>query len=174
MQDNCIVTIEAHVLHMTEYIASWDSGRELKLNQLLLMANYHDSTLSCRSVGCPRKSVVWDYFDYDQEKGRSRCKISYGSGEAKECGVIVNGKFTTNLKNHLRKHHPQKLKEVEEKDRKKEKPNEDAPSSTFSGISKGQLTLHQSLQAKKKYDSNQGSVGRTWFSFSDSKLIWSQ
>ena len=119
-----------------------------------MMASYRDSTLSCRSVGHPRKSAVWDYFDYDQEKGSSRCKISCGSGEAKECGVIVNGKFTTNLKNHLRKHHPQKLKEVEEKDRKKEKPNEDAPSSTFSGISKGQLTLHQSLQAKKKYDSN--------------------
>ena len=41
------------------------------------------------------------------------------------------------------------MKEVEEKDRKKEKPNEGTSSSTFSGIRKGQLTLHLSLQAKK-------------------------
>ena len=119
-----------------------------------MMASYRDSTLSCRSVGRPHKSAVWDYFDYDQEIGSSRCKIFCDSGEAKKCGVTVNMKFTTNLKNHLRKQPPQKLKEVEEKDQKKEKPNEGASLSTFSGISKGQLTSLQSHQGRKKYDRN--------------------
>ena len=77
-----------------------------------MMGSYRDSTLTCRIVNCLCKSAVWDYYDYDQEKGSSRCKISCGSGETKECGVTLNGKFTTNLKNHLRKHHPQKLKNV--------------------------------------------------------------
>lgn len=68
-----------------------------------------------------------------------------------ECKTSVNGKFTTNLRNHLKKHHPSQLKEVEEKDKKKKATNASQHRKPPSGQ---QLTLYQSLESKKKYDSS--------------------
>ena len=42
-----------------------------------------------------------------------------GDGKIHECGAKVNGKFMINLKNHLRKHHPDILKELERKEKEK-------------------------------------------------------
>ena len=42
-----------------------------------------------------------------------------GDGKIHECGGKVNDKFTTNLKNHLGKHHTDILKELERKEKEK-------------------------------------------------------
>ena len=42
-----------------------------------------------------------------------------GDGKIHECGAKVNGEFTTNLKNQLRKHNTDILKELERKEKEK-------------------------------------------------------
>ena len=62
--------------------------------------------------GRPKRSVVWHYFTYDQDRNKSICQVEitrdHGehSGPSKEaCGATVGRKFPTNLKQHLRKDH---------------------------------------------------------------------
>ena len=60
--------------------------------------------------GRPKRSPVWDYFTYDSVS--SLCKVDVMAGDRepdlskKSCDHTVSGKFPTNLKNHLKKHHP--------------------------------------------------------------------
>ena len=61
-------------------------------------------------------------FHFDKAECYSRCIFNIdGDGKIHECGAKVNGKFKTNLINHLRKHHPDILKELEKRRRKKRK-----------------------------------------------------
>ena len=74
-----------------------------------------------RALGHPKKSPVWDFFTYDSEKNRSLCQVGASSsgdepGSSKtSCDHPVTGKFPTNLKNHLKKHHPTEYAEVLQK-----------------------------------------------------------
>ena len=60
------------------------------------------SSASKSTIGCP-KGLIWDYFHFDKAECYSSCMVNV-DGKIHECGAKVNGKFTTNLKNHLRKH----------------------------------------------------------------------
>ena len=65
------------------------------------------------SLGQPRKSLVWNYFIYDDVSGKSICQVSTGeSNEAGSsssgpnvCGKTCAGKFPFNLKQHLKTCH---------------------------------------------------------------------
>ena len=71
------------------------------------------------SSGTNSRSIFWKYFDYDESTKESTCK---------ECKTKVkSGKFTTDLKQHLEKHHVQLPKEcvgAHPKKRKREEPSQ--------------------------------------------------
>ena len=77
------------------------------------------STSGRGSVGRPRKSLVWDYFTYDFSSNKSMCQVSSESHSDAEatspisvCGHRITGKFTTNLRSHLKKSHTNCYKEL--------------------------------------------------------------
>ena len=57
------------------------------------------------SAGRPR-SAVWEYFSYNESTNKSSCQIE-------SCKTLISGKFTTNLKLHLKKKHNEKFLKVE-------------------------------------------------------------
>jgi BED zinc finger len=56
------------------------------------------SSLSKLLAGRRKESPVWDYFDYNSETNKSKCK---------ECAVLLSGKNPTNLTVHLSRTHKQ-------------------------------------------------------------------
>ena len=109
------------------------------------------------SRGRPRKSPVWNYFVYDSEKETSMCKVEVKVGErgpSKTCDHVIGGKFPTNLKNHLKKHHPTQYEELLQKEEEARKAKEEAKARAKAkafGPHK-QLTMVQSLSGRPKYD----------------------
>ena len=63
--------------------------------------------------GRPRASPVWEHFVYDASKDKSICQVCVVEGDADSaatsggrlCGVVVSGKYPTNLKAHLKAVH---------------------------------------------------------------------
>ena len=105
--------------------------------------------------GRPKRSVVWHYFVYDQDKNKSVCQIEvtrdHGdhSGPSKEvCGAAVTGKYPTNLKQHLRKDHPAQYQEALHKE-EAEKAKEE--SAKHRSVGK-QITVIESFKGKSQYD----------------------
>ena len=76
-------------------------------------------TAKSTQSGCPRESSVWDYFIYDGEK-KSICQIGLDQEGSPPCSTEIAGKYTTNLKAHLKAKHPRKLAELAQKDVEKE------------------------------------------------------
>ena len=82
-------------------------------------------------IGCS-KGLIWDYFRFDNAECCSKCMVNVdGDGKIYECEAKVNGKFTINLKNHLRKLHPDILKELETKEREKKRESSEAATSSL-------------------------------------------
>ena len=75
-----------------------------------------------------------------------------GNGKIHEWGAKVNGKFTTNLINHLRKKNPDILKELVRKEKeKKEKAQKQQHHLYKHSETERQLSLTECV-GKKKYD----------------------
>ena len=76
------------------------------------------SSSETQNSGRPKTSLVWEIFDYDECSDNSICKvkISKGSEEPAQCGKTIKGKNPTNLKQHMRKHHPDNFKKFLEKE----------------------------------------------------------
>ena len=78
-------------------------------------------------------------------------------GPAKKfCSHGVSGKLHTNLKGHLKKHHPVEYEEVrqnEEKAKKAAKAKAEISATKAFGPQK-QLTMNEALQGKREYDRN--------------------
>jgi hypothetical protein len=69
---------------------------------------------------------VWDYFVFDQSTGKSTCQVDVqketGSDAVEEkCGHSLDGKYPTNLKQHLKKEHPRLYTEFLAKEEEREK-----------------------------------------------------
>ena len=79
------------------------------------------STGSVLAMGRPKRSVVWDYFEYDEVTDQSVCQIlQCGSDESDMiCGCGIPGKFPTNLRNHIKKYRPTQFVEVLAKEEKR-------------------------------------------------------
>ncbi len=71
-------------------------------------------------VGRPRDSTVWEHFVYDEGKEKSVCQVRVGE-EGSACGKEITGRYTTNLKAHLKHAHPTVYVEVQQKSEEKEK-----------------------------------------------------
>jgi len=61
------------------------------------------------NVGRPKGSLCWEYFQYDQVAEVCKCLITVGDTE---CGKIIKGKNTTNLKRHLEVMHKPEYQKV--------------------------------------------------------------
>ena len=85
------------------------------------------STKATPSIGRPRRSLVWDYFDYDPVADKSVCQVLSTSSQNSDaiviCGSSVSGKFPTNLRQHLKRCHTAQFSELvlKEESEKKEK-----------------------------------------------------
>lgn len=66
--------------------------------------------LSSSVAGRPKQSTVWDYFSYKSAQDKSVCEVivegSSPDSAMSPRGHALHSKFTSNLKQHLRKHHP--------------------------------------------------------------------
>ena len=62
--------------------------------------------------GSPKTSPAWDYFKYDVTLGKTVCHIDI-NGE--HCVSTFKGKFSTNLKVHLKSKHGQEYEELSQK-----------------------------------------------------------
>ena len=70
------------------------------------------------------KCGIWDYFSYDEKEGHSVCMVKKKSRTEEHnddslCSKTFKGKFTTNLKLHLKKEHAEEYKLLEEEEKKK-------------------------------------------------------
>ena len=103
--------------------------------------------------GHPRESLVWDYFIYDGEKHKSICQISFAQEGSPPCNTEIAGKYTTNLKAHLKAKHPRELAELAKKDAEKEKTKElkrkSQDEASFSATA--QLSIVDAIARTKKY-----------------------
>lgn len=80
------------------------------------------------SSGRPRCSSVWNFFEYDKAVDKS-IQITTENDSSKSCGQAIAGKYPTNLKQHLNKHHPvqyAELLQLEKEQKKLRKENEEA------------------------------------------------
>lgn len=110
------------------------------------------------TTGRPRKSQVWNYFEYDEVEKKSICQVLKASSVVSDssdiCGSKTTGKFPTNLKQHLKKFHPEVyselLKKEEEENVKKAKKEEARRKSSLKASQ--QMTLVQSFKHGAKYD----------------------
>ncbi len=73
---------------------------------------------------------MWDYFDFDDGKGKSICQVKVsgrrdrdGHG-AMKCSAEIAGKFPTNLKAHLKGNHPAAYTQMMRKEAEKQKEKE--------------------------------------------------
>ena len=73
------------------------------------------------STGRPVESCAWKYFRYIQADNKTVCIVNK---DGIECGHSLNGKFTTNLKLHLKKCHTKEYS-LFENERKEKKARED-------------------------------------------------
>ena len=112
------------------------------------------------TTGRPKKSPVWEYFDYDELQGKSLCQVlkvrptSSDSDTSEICGHKIEGKWPTNLRQHLKKAHPDVYSEVSKRDHTEEekKTKKEAERQKASLKVSQQLTLAQSLQSGCAYD----------------------
>ena len=111
------------------------------------------------------KSAVWKFFEYNAQIEKCICQViksnsSAGAASDEVCGHCIAGKYPSNLKQHLRKHHPQQYSEVLKLEEAAKMAKEEAESKKCALLLKTakQLTLTQSTYKK---DSEQHKL-LTW------------
>ena len=72
---------------------------------------------SSTTIGRPKKSPVWDYFSYNVATGKSICAVVTNKKTNAMCGKIISGKYSTNLKFHLKAMHREMYEDVLKKKR---------------------------------------------------------
>lgn len=92
-------------------------------------------------IGRLRQSCVWNYFQYDKDTDKSVCLVT---NEKKKCGKEIKGMFASNLKKHLKNHHPNQFKELENAE-------SESKMRKRSHASTSQTTLHQQIQTTQYY-----------------------
>ena len=116
---------------------------------------------SAGNFGTP-KCGVWKYFNFDKQAGKSFCIVKLKSqgqdGEDALCNKSFKGKFTTNLKLHLKKEHFEeyRLLDAEEKKKREETGKRLSKSKVKSKCSTSsslfQSTIPTIANQKKPYD----------------------
>ena len=107
----------------------------------MLKLNY-TITVTVDMASKETRSSVWKYFSYQEENNTSVCQIKAGEVQ---CGKVLQGKFATNLKKHLKNKHKEEFDECEaqEKERGESRRKKTAPN-------RGQTTLSTVPPYKKE------------------------
>ena len=92
---------------------------------------------------------MWDYFKVDEALGRTVCQVNVND---KLCEASFKGKFSTNLKVHLKTKHPQQYQELIQKEKDIIKTKEASSKRSQCTYKGQQQTLAQVLQKGKKYE----------------------
>lgn len=105
-----------------------------------------------RPLERPKKSPVWDYFLYDVTTDKSICQMEQLDSQS-ICEKSVAGKFTTNLKKHLKLAHPSDFDDVVKKEEevKKQKMEKESAKRAASLKNLHQFTLKESLAKLNPY-----------------------
>ncbi|XP_041960097.1 zinc finger BED domain-containing protein 4-like isoform X1 [Alosa sapidissima] len=74
------------------------------------------------ALGRKRRLDVWVHFNYDAAQRNTTCNVMKEDGDM-PCGFKLSGKNTTNLKRHLKAHHPDLFASIPEKTPHKEQPS---------------------------------------------------
>ena len=99
-------------------------------------------------IGRPRKSSVWQYFEYNKVTKESTCTV--GTSESGSiCGKRLKGFYPTNLKKHLRQLHPNEYRKFEQNER--ERMSEDMEKQEHDQSS-SQINLSEVVVHQKPYD----------------------
>ena len=94
----------------------------------------HDTVIEFKaSEVLKSSSIVWNFlfFKGTKEAGPSKDKVYCRLCKDSKRGTIVYSKSTTNLKEHLKVHHPFELRKEEEKDVKSKKTSSVTPIGFF-------------------------------------------
>ena len=93
--------------------------------------------------GRPKTSPVWEYFKYNGILGKTICQVNI---KGKLCEATFKGKFSTNLKAHLKGKHPSQYEELAQKEIHISKKKEEALAKSKRSRCnfKGQQTTHSS------------------------------
>ena len=68
-------------------------------------------------AGRTKKSSVWNYFKYNKERNKSICQVVVTRNKQSDiCEAELSGMFASNLKKHLKIHHPDSYKKFEEEE----------------------------------------------------------
>ena len=100
------------------------------------------------------RSPVWNFFDFNEATGNSVCRVQL-SDHGDKCAHIIGGKYPMNLKQYLRKSHPNEYSRVLKIESSAKKAKEEAQSRKFSishkagAMDSRQLTLSQSVASGK-------------------------
>ena len=100
------------------------------------------------SSGRPRESPVWDYYIYNDVEKKSICQVPLNEEDL--CGKSFSGRFTSNLKHHLRTNHKEQFAEVEKKDKARKEAKE-AQKKAEVGPTK-QATIAEVLHRRTMYE----------------------
>ena len=126
MQKLCI-----HVIHLVEYFVKMATSE----SQSVFPAPSIASTSHATVVGRPLKSAVWKFFEYNAQTEKSVYQVIIKPGPSladaaldKICGHCITGKYTSNLKQHLQKRHPQQYSELLKLEESAKKAKEEAES----------------------------------------------
>ena len=109
------------------------------------------STRPSRSV----RSPVWNFFEYDATTENSVCQVELS--EHVICAHSISGKYPTNLKQHLKRCHPEAHSQVLQvessikKAKSEVKAKRCSSSHKAAATSSKQLNLSQALSSGKKY-----------------------
>ena len=75
--------------------------------------------------GSVRRSPVWNFFDFNEATGNSVYRVQL-SDHGDKCAHIIGGKYPMNLKQYLRKSHPDEYSRVLEIESSAKKAKEEA------------------------------------------------
>ena len=100
------------------------------------------------------RSPMWNYFTWEESTGKSVCQVTGADGNV--CSQNITGKYTTNLKYHIKNKRPKEYStilaiESTLKKAKEEAEAKRAISHKASVTAAKQLTLTESLSATKQY-----------------------
>lgn len=101
------------------------------------------------AAGRPRKSLVWNFFEYERDKDKSVCQVlTKKVGKEEKCGKVLNGAFTSNMKKHLKASHKEEFLrfEKEEDERQKSHTHQKRGSALLSSSHSQQMTIKEAMK----------------------------
>ena len=113
-----------------------------------LMSGSGPSCSGPSGTGKPRESPIWDFFIYSDMVKRSTCQVPLS--DDKLCGRTFSGRFTSNLKHHLRSCHKEQFAEIEKKDEARKKAKEERKRTEVGPVK--QATIAQVLHKRTMYE----------------------